>query len=427
MAETAWGHKVLAMWFPELLDPFHVREVRSHHLRRLLKLPEPGRYQNLTIFAGIARQLGMTLLELGRVLVEVNGAPYTTWRLGTRVDDESVWEDMLAGGYGAIGWNALGSLDDIEPTKLGKEAIRERLQRSYPTKTASALSKHANQIYAFVRGAQERDLIVAMDGAKVLGVRRITGAYEHLPGSSAPHRRRITWESSGEPWTLPETEGLLTTFVQLHKHPLNLIELEARLLGQSGGARPRAGAPRDVASSAPPVSAVAAKPPPPPPPRRSRASLPASRTSFRASARRSSMARQERARRIGRAPPRVRSSRAAGSRSRTPPSTVANGRSSRRGSPSSSSPSTPRMATRTSSRAIGRREPGAFRAPRRRDEAPVRPRRRRWEQEALRPDHRRDKPRRPSAHLRGAADGDRARQARADHYLAAVGRRLRCP
>ncbi|MBK8942204.1 MAG: AAA family ATPase [Polyangiaceae bacterium] len=54
--------------------------------------------------------------------------------------------------------------------------------------------------------------------------------------------------------------------MQLHKHPLNLIELEARLLGQSGGARPRAGAPRDVASSAPPVSAVAAKPPPPPPP-----------------------------------------------------------------------------------------------------------------------------------------------------------------
>lgn len=237
LVDTAWGHKVLAMWFPDLIDPFHVEEYREHNLRRLLKLAHKGRFEDVGVFVGVAKQLGITLLELGRVLVHVNGAPYATWRLGTRLGDHSIWEEMRAGGFAAIGWDKTGSFEDIEPTKAGKEAIRTRLGPYYPG-DASVLSRKANEVYAFVRGAQERDLVVAMDGASVLGVGRITSGYEHAEAHGAPHRRRVLWELVGDPWKLPESEGLLTTFVQLRKHPLNLIEIEGRLLGKSTGPAP---------------------------------------------------------------------------------------------------------------------------------------------------------------------------------------------
>jgi 5-methylcytosine-specific restriction protein B len=266
IVDTAWGHKVLAMWFPELIDVFHVEEVRAHHLRRLLKLSHEGRFEDVGMFVGVAKQLGITLLELARVLVHVNGSPYAAWRLGTRISERSIWEDMRAGGFAAIGWDKAGSLADVEPTKAGKEAIRARLEPYYPG-DASVRSRKANEVYAFVRGAQERDLVVAMDGASVLGVGRVTSGYEYVEGHDAPHRRRVTWELVGEPWKLPESEGLLTTFVQLKKHPLNRIELEGRLLGKTGVAKSaEAPVPKPTLEETAPPSVRKPAPPAPPPP-----------------------------------------------------------------------------------------------------------------------------------------------------------------
>ncbi len=265
IVNTAWGHKVLAMWFPDVIDPFHVEEYRQHHLRRLLKLAHKGRFEDVGVFVGVAKQLGITLLELGRVLVHVNGAPYATWRLGTRIGESSSWEEMRAGGFAAIGWAETGSLEDVEATKAGKELIRARLEPTYPD-DPSVLSRKANEIYAFVRGAQERDLVVAMDGAKVLGVGRITGGYEHAEGEAA-HRRRVTWELVGETWKLPEAEGVLTTFVQLKRHPLNLLVIEGRLLGKRIvlPARSREEHAEAAAADVPPASVRQPAPPAPPP------------------------------------------------------------------------------------------------------------------------------------------------------------------
>ncbi len=268
LVNTAWGHKVLAMWFPNLIDPFHVEEYREHNLRRLLKLAHKGRFEDVGVFVGVAKQLGITLLELMRVLVHVNGAPYATWRVGTKIGEHSIWEEMRTSGFAAIGWDGTGSLVDVEATKGGKELIRARLERYYPN-DPSVLSRKANEVYAFVRGAQERDLIVAMDGASVLGVGRITSGYEYVEGHGAPHRRRVTWELVGEPWKLPESEGLLTTFVQLRRHPLNLIEIEGRLLGKSVVATTRAGdsqPQKPVGVEPAPLLVRKPAPPAPPPP-----------------------------------------------------------------------------------------------------------------------------------------------------------------
>ncbi len=155
MAETAWGHKVLAMWFPELLDPFHVREVRlsttcaacsscparslsePHHLRGHCQAagddpararPRPRRGERRALHDVAPRDARRRRERLGG-------------HVGGRLRGDRLERARLARRHRAR-------------TKLGKEAIRERLQQSYPTKTRQALSRAREPDHAFVRGAQ---------------------------------------------------------------------------------------------------------------------------------------------------------------------------------------------------------------------------------------------------------------------------------
>lgn len=259
VGDTAWGHKLLSVWFPDLLDHFHSRTFQGFQLLRLLKVPSNRRYEDARFFVGIARQLGLSLVDLQAAVSRRNGAAYATWRIGTSLDAGQAWDAMRAGSFIAIGWDKLGDLSDVDATKAGKEAVRARLEADYPN-TPQMLSRKATEIFHFVRGAQDRDLVVAMNGAQVLGVGRIVGPYEHVAGDPLAHRRKVQWELAGEPWSLPETEGLRTTFVQLQRHPMNLVEIEARLLAP--------GAPAIVAAplAVPAPSVVAPSTPPAAPP-----------------------------------------------------------------------------------------------------------------------------------------------------------------
>ena len=92
-------------------------------------------------------------------------------------------------------------------------------------------------MYQFIHDASERDLCVAMDGATVLGIGRIVGPYEYTTsGGRGFHRRRVEWLNTDE-WTLPEKEGLQTTFVPLTR-PANLVSIEKRIFDSAGAALP---------------------------------------------------------------------------------------------------------------------------------------------------------------------------------------------
>jgi 5-methylcytosine-specific restriction protein B len=229
LVESSWAHKYLSLLFPNIIEPFHGAEYQAHQLYKLLKRPAPGRYENDRIFAGVAKQLGVSLLDLAETLYRRNGAPHGYWRIGTTVDDKSEWPRMREGGFAAIGWSEMGNLEKIERSQEGKQALRALLDEKYPGPGA-VVTKAANQIFQFLGGAHERDIVLAMEGAKVRGIGRITGPY-FFDGQDGPcpHRRRVEWLSAAD-WKAPEQEGLLTTFVPIRK-AANIIDTEARLLG----------------------------------------------------------------------------------------------------------------------------------------------------------------------------------------------------
>ncbi len=228
LAETSWGHKYFALLFPDLLEPFHGEGTQRHHLFKLVKMPRPGRYVNARLFVGVARQLEMSLLELATVLHRRNGTMHDYWRVGTTGDGQSEWKRMLDGGFASVGYPAVADISEA-----ARDEVRRRMQASYPG-LPHVVSRIANQVFNFAHKAQERDILVAMEGQRVRGVGRITGPYRYDadPGPF-PHRRPVEWLLAGD-WRLPETEGLLTTFTPLKKSPRNIVEIEARLLGRGG-------------------------------------------------------------------------------------------------------------------------------------------------------------------------------------------------
>jgi predicted Mrr-cat superfamily restriction endonuclease len=75
------------------------------------------------------------------------------------------------------------------------------------------------------------DLVLASNGATVLGIGRVTGEYIDDRSSDCPHRRAVEWLSL-EPWQQADQqldiEGKLTTVYKM-KRDKNLLEAEKRI------------------------------------------------------------------------------------------------------------------------------------------------------------------------------------------------------
>jgi 5-methylcytosine-specific restriction protein B len=230
LAESSWGHKYFSLIVPAVIGPFHGFDYQNYQLIKLLRVPGRGRYENAGLFLDAAAPLGMTLYELGATLLRRHGTPHGYWRIGTTEGEQSEWDRMREGGFAAIGWAALGDLTATEHDKVSKDHVRERMQEQYPSQ-AGTVTSAANQVFAFVTRAKERDLVLAMDGMTVRGIGRVQGEYYFQADDGPfPHRRLVEWLSTDE-WKLPTVEGPRRTFHPLGKYPANLIEAEARLLG----------------------------------------------------------------------------------------------------------------------------------------------------------------------------------------------------
>lgn len=245
--DSAWGHKYLSLLHPTKLDDYHSEEFQRFHLVKTLQLPPAGkgRYLAAGRFVAMAAEQGVLLNHLGTILNRANGRPRRVWRVGTRVTSDgqvnvSIWPLMRRTGTVAIGWEELGDLDWVEKKRESKEELKRRMSAfEHYAKAPHVASRKAGEIFDFVTGIEEDDLVLAADGAGVLGVARVTGPYRHDPVEmpAAPHRRTAEWLDASE-WGLPlSDEGLRTTVYPIRK-PENLIAIEAKLLDPSPGLPP---------------------------------------------------------------------------------------------------------------------------------------------------------------------------------------------
>ena len=131
----------------------------------------------------------------------------------------------------SIGWADSGELSDIRLDQESKSRLRQRIQESYSS-TPQEIGRITQQVFNFVAGIAEGDIVLPSDGAKVLGIGRVTGEYQYDGSVVFPHLRPVEWLDLGE-WSLPTTEGLQSTVRELHRVPANLVEIERRILSQT--------------------------------------------------------------------------------------------------------------------------------------------------------------------------------------------------
>ncbi|MDX9955971.1 MAG: AAA family ATPase, partial [Anaerolineae bacterium] len=227
---TAWGHKYLSLLFPEKLDDYHIESLQRFHLIKLLQTPpeSQGRYLCAGRYVTIGAELGLSLNHLTALLNERNGRLHRYWRIGTRLGEkDSIWELMQSDSCIAIGWAQLPDLSDLSYDSESKEKLREALRPEYAD-APGILGRKTQEVFNFVTVMAENDLVLAADGKRILGIGRITGEYQFVPGHPAPHRRLVEWLNLNT-WELPITEGLRTTVHQLWKHEQNLATIEERI------------------------------------------------------------------------------------------------------------------------------------------------------------------------------------------------------
>lgn len=239
--DSAWGHKYFALLFPSKLDDYHVENLQRYQLIRSLQVPPEaaGRYVCGGRYVSLAHELDMPMQHLTSTLNRRNGGPHRYWRVGTKSGDtgESQWGLMREGQYVSIGWDGLGDLTGTRLIQESKDALRERVQQAYPG-TPQEVGRVTQQVFNFVAAIASGDIVVASDGARVLGLGRVTGDYRFADGLVFPHQRPVAWLDLQE-WRLPTPEGLQSTVRELKKVPGNLVEIERRIFeapsGQSKG------------------------------------------------------------------------------------------------------------------------------------------------------------------------------------------------
>lgn len=120
------------------------------------------------------------------------------WRVGTREGGEKIdrWPAMRDGNFVSIGFAALGDLNSILAGLSGgqiREALKERMLPMVVN--PASVAGYAAQWHKFFEEMQLGDIVVAMDGQRVLGIGTVTGSYEFDPEDSLqPHHHPVRWD-----------------------------------------------------------------------------------------------------------------------------------------------------------------------------------------------------------------------------------------
>lgn len=238
ISDLAWGHKYFSLLYPDKLDDFHNDDYQRFHLIRLLQLPPDngGRYSAAGRFVALARILGISMNSLTSMLNERDGStPYNYWRIGTTSfhDKEDLWSMMRDTNRVAVGWAGAHDLSTITKDTVGKEAIRDALMKYDHSMMPQVAGRAAQQLFNFRWTTVQGDLVLASNGATVLGIGRVIGDYVYDAFSHFPHTRSVEWLSLDQwqqPNRQPDIEGKLTSVYKM-KRENNLLEVERRIYG----------------------------------------------------------------------------------------------------------------------------------------------------------------------------------------------------
>ncbi len=135
------------------------------------------------------------------------------WRLGTRDNNiKDGWPEMLSNEIASIGWNDLGDLRAVSPSKEIIKAMLTAKGYNYASRMAT---RKAGEIWDFISTADTDDYIVAVDGQQIKGIGRITGDYAF--DADMPtfwHTRPVAWLVTDGPFPVL-TDGIQTTFYEI--------------------------------------------------------------------------------------------------------------------------------------------------------------------------------------------------------------------
>ena len=241
---SAWGHKYFSLLFPDRLDDYHNPDYSRFHLIKLLQLPPSGtgRYVAGGRFVALSEQLGLPINSITNTLNVRNGRkPCTYWRIGTRAGDNgaSQWEMMTAGNCIAIGWSELGDLtplyqimDHGERKAKVKDMVRTQFGGIWYNNNETVIGNQAAQIAAFLSAIIVGDVVVAMDGGRVVGIGKVTGDYYFRASDPFAHQIPVDWLSL-DSWPMSPPEQLRSTVRPLGKYPQHLVEVETRIYGKA--------------------------------------------------------------------------------------------------------------------------------------------------------------------------------------------------
>jgi 5-methylcytosine-specific restriction protein B len=241
VSDLAWGHKYFSLLYPEKLDDFHNPDYQRFHLIKLLQFPPQGegRYIAGGRFVSIANVLNIPMYHLTSLLNTRDGrTPYSYWRIGTSdwtpPKTRNKWELMRDRNCVGIRWD-IGDLTEITNDNRGRGQIYQLLLTLYPDYQHTSAGRAAQQIFNFRWAITENDLVLASDGATILGIGRVTEPYRYDPSYNPDfsHLHPVEWLSLEEwqqPDQQPDSEGKLTTVYKM-KRDANLVEAEKRIYG----------------------------------------------------------------------------------------------------------------------------------------------------------------------------------------------------
>lgn len=125
------------------------------------------------------------------------------WRIGTVIDDNPYFNYMRENSVICIGWQFLGDLSEKSSAD-----INTRLLKTYKG-SQSVATKKTNEIMDFCKKIKIDDIVLAQDGAKILGIGIVIGDY-YFNLDSSLHERKVHWIDIANP-QLSNSEGLRST------------------------------------------------------------------------------------------------------------------------------------------------------------------------------------------------------------------------
>ncbi len=193
LVREGWAHKYLSMCYPARLSHIHdPREQRFLLLRCLEMPPCAGAAAVLAFICGgrfsrMARELDMPMSHLCRSLRTFLGCRHRYWAIEIA---DTEWQDFTARGFIDMGWPLLGDLTVHGPIESRRwdRVVSERMFQHYPMAPRRLVLAQLRWLSRFL---SRRDVLLAHQGSRVLGLAEVPGPYTFEPFWEHPHRRPI--------------------------------------------------------------------------------------------------------------------------------------------------------------------------------------------------------------------------------------------